>query len=231
MLTTRTIATLATMSVSSLSLADMIVYQNTGELGALVYYDPNFGNVIYGQSLDITLGTNQQPKAGDTPTGSIFFMHLIDLNGEFIWMGTGSVTNTAESTDFTLIPTPLGPEGVPYYGPQVFNTGDSIDESTNFVDGWRPIHGYNDLTGTPGIFTVDDTFTIAIEFEQNDGLHYGFAEFKRVFTVLDGVVDIDIIPQRWGYNDVAGEAAIVIPAPAGVLVVSALGAGIIRRRR
>ena len=142
MLTTRTIATLATLSVSSLSLADMIVYQNTGELGALVYYDPNFGNVIYGQSLDITLGTNQQPKAGETPAGSIFFMHLIDLNGEFIWMGTGSVTNTARSTDFILIPTQLGPEGVPFYGPQVYHTGDSIDETANFVDGWRPIHGY-----------------------------------------------------------------------------------------
>ena len=231
MLTSRSIAVLLPLAAASLATGDMIVYQNTGELGALAYYDPNFGNVIYGQSLDITQGTNQQPKAGETPAGSIFFMHLIDLNGEFIWMGTGSVTNTAESTEFILIPTPLGPEGVEYYGPEVFGAGDSIGAGTNFVDGWRPIHGYNDLTGLPGTFTVEENFTIAIEFEQDDGLHYGFAEFNRSYSVLNGEVQVDLVPVRWGYNDIAGQAAIVVPAPAGVMLLSGLGALATRRRR
>jgi hypothetical protein len=229
---TRTPLTALTLAASiGISHAGMVVFENTGSLGALDFYDPNFGNVIFGQSLDITRAAGVQPKIGETPAGSVFFMHIRDLNGDFIWIGTGSVTNTVESTDPTRIPIPLAPEGIDYFGPRSFGDGESIDRGANFVEGWRPVHGYNDLTGLPGVFTVEDTFTIGIEFEQDDGIHYGFATFDLSYSVLGGVVDVDIVPTFWGYNDVAGEAAVVIPAPAGVLPLLGLSFGVTRRRR
>ncbi|MAO20495.1 MAG: hypothetical protein CMJ35_11255 [Phycisphaerae bacterium] len=211
--------------------ADMIVFENYAAAKGLDFFDPNYGNEIYGQSLDITHAADQQPMIGEMPAGSIFFMHLQDLNGDFIWIGTGTVTNTAESTDPTRIPIPIAPEGIDYFGPQAFHDGDAIDSSANFVDGWRPVHGYNDLTGLPGVFTVDDAFTVGIEFEQDGGMHYGFAQFDLSYEVREGVVDIDIIPTRWGYNDIAGQAATVVPAPGGVMLVGVFGGLLTRRRR
>lgn len=227
----------AQMSLFALALlstglhADMVVYENDGSLGALKLFDPNFGHLIEGQSLDITRGVDAQPIIGETPRGSVFFMHILDLSGDFIWMGTGSLTNTARSIEGVPIDDPLMGGQVDYFGPQHFGVGDTVDASANFVEGWRTIHGVNDLTGTPGVFVVGELFGVGIEFQLDGGTHYGFAQFERRFEVRGGFVDVDIVPLRWGFNDTAGEAATVVPTPAGLLVLGGMGAAINRRRR
>ena len=211
--------------------ADMVYFENNNAIEDMRFYDPNFGNTIIGHSLDITRGAYEQPELGETPVGSIFFMHLNDLGGEFIWLGTGSVTRTVESTESVLIPTPEVPYGATFFGPQDFGDRDAIGADANFIDGWRLIHGINTLTGSPGVFTVDEFFTIGVEFERDGALHYGFAEFEVGYQIMGTSVNLTILPVRWGYNDIAGEAAVVIPAPAGSLALIGLGTLVTRRRR
>lgn len=211
--------------------ADMVYYENNGAIEYMGFFDPNFGNTIIGHSLDITAGVYEQPTLGDTPVASIFFMDLRDFDGRFIWMGTGSVTRTAQSSNATLIPTQELPDGASYFGPEEYASGSQIDTGANFVDGWRLIHGINNFTGSPGVFTVEELFTVGIEFEQNGELHYGFAEFEISYEVLSFDVDVTILPVRWGYNDTAGEAAFVVPAPASSLALIGLGFGLTRRKR
>jgi hypothetical protein len=212
--------------------ADMVVHENHGELGALMLYDPNFGHMINGQSLNITRAADDQPAVGQLPGGSVFFMHILDFAGDFIWMGTGTLTQTARSTVGTPIFDPWANQQVDYYGPQDFGAGDTVDGDANFVEGWRAIHGYNDLTGTPGEFTVDEMFTVGIQFEIENSVHFGFAQFEREYEVRNGVVRVDIIPVRWGYESVAGVGARVVPAPAGAGLLMLAGlAGLVRRRR
>lgn len=218
--------------------ADMVTFENNGTLGPLSYYDPNFGSTILGQAMDITRDANAQPALGETPSGSIFFMRTKDFSGEFIWLGTGSVTRTARSTDPVLIYDPAVGQEVDFFGPQAFGTGDAVDSSSNFVDGWRAIHGFNDFTDKAGIFTVGASFTVGVEFQLDDQTHYGFVTFDRLYdfrsdeTPNNTGVEVWLIPQFWGYNTTAGEAAYVVPAPAGsALLTAGLGLGFTRRRR
>lgn len=211
--------------------ADMVVFENEGVLGTLALYDPNFGSQITGQSLDITRGVNDQPEIGDRPSGSVYFMHILTPSGDFVWLGTGMVTNTARASEGMPILDPWAGFPVDYFGPQDFAFGDSVGAGANFVDGWRAIHGFNDLTGTPGVFLTEMFFSVGIEFQMNGETHFGFAQFDRGFQVHNGFVLVDLTPVRWGYNDIAGEAATVIPAPAGVLAFGVLGGIVTRRRR
>lgn len=220
--------------VAGMAGAELVVYENTNPgLGPLALYDPNNGSPIFGQSLDITRGAFAQPKAGETPRGSIFFMHTSGFAGEFIWMGTGMLTLTARSTQGTPILDPYANYPVDYFGPQAFAQGDTVDASANFIEGWRAIHGYNNLTGLPGVFTTADTFTVGVGFELSDGTHFGFAQFKRDYEIRNGRVSIQLTPQRWGYETVAGVGAGVVPAPgaSSLLTLLGLGAAIRRRRR
>lgn len=211
--------------------ADMVYFENNNAIGGLRAFNPNFGDTILGQSLDITSAADDQPGVGVTPSGSLFLMQINDFTGQYLWLGTGTVTRTAESSIATLIPTPELPFGEAYYGPELFAAGDSIGAGASFEDGWRIIHGMNNLTGAPGVFSTDDFIVVGVEFEREGALHYGFAEFKRTIEVLNGQVDVSLAPVRWGYNDIAGESAIVIPAPAGSLALIGLGALVTRRRR
>jgi hypothetical protein len=214
----------------SVSGAGMVHFENTGTLGAMTYFDPNFGSTILGDALDITRSQFDQPALGDTPTGSVFFMNLIDFNGDFIWLGTGSTTRTSRSSDATVIRTPSGPEGLEFYGPQMYLPNGMIDTGANFVDGWRTIHGWNNLTGLPGVFTIDERFAVGVEFELDGQIHYGYAEFKTDFVVFAQQIELSIYPTRWGYNNVAGESARLIPSPAGIGIF-AMGSLVLTRRR
>lgn len=212
--------------------AELIVHENRGELGPMMLYDPNFGDLINGQSLNITSDALSQPAIGETPEGSVFFMHILDRAGDFIWMGTGRLTNTVRSTQGTPIIDPDTQQDVDYYGPRDFEPGAVVDETANFVEGWRAIHGFNRFTGTPGVFTVSEQFTVGIEFQLADGTHYGFAEFARVFEVRNDFVNVEITPVRWGYESIAGVGAGVVPAPTtiGLLLFGGLAASTTRRR-
>lgn len=226
------VATIAVSGLCTLVQGELVVHENHGELGPLLLYDPNFGQVIDGQSLDITRDATAQPSIGETPGGSIFFMHILDRSGDFIWMGTGRLTNTVRSQQGTPIIDPDTQQPVDYFGPRDFQQGDVIDESANFVKGWRAIHGFNRYTGTPGVFTINESFTVGIEFDQDGATHYGFASFERAYEIRNGFVRVEITPTRWGYETIAGVGASVVPAPAscGVLMLGAF-AGSIRRRR
>lgn len=223
-------ACVVAMSIGTAN-ADMVYFENNGAIEYMGFFDPNLGNTIIGHSLDITAGVYEQPAFGATPVASIFFMNLSDFDGQFIWMGTGAVTRTVQSGSATLIPTTELPDGATYFGPEQFSEGSVVDSDANFVEGWRLIHGINNLTGAPGVFSVEELFTVGIEFERSGQLHYGFAEFEVSYEALGADVDVTILPVRWGYNDTAGESAFVVPAPASSLALIGLGIGVTRRRR
>lgn len=212
---------------------ELVVHENNGQIGPMRHFDPNFGQtMINGQSLNITRDAFSQPALGETPEGSVFFMHILDLSGHFIWMGTGRLTNTVRTLEGTPIIDPGTQQPVDYFGPRDFAAGAVVDENANFVDGWRTIHGFNRYTGTPGVFTVNEQFTVGIEFTIDDGTHYGFALFERAYEVRNGMVRVDITPVRWGYETVAGVGAGVVPSPAtGALLLMGGVAGSLRRRR
>lgn len=229
-------ARLAQLAVAMMLLgvarAELVVYENQGQLGPMMQFDPNFGEVINGQSLNITRDAHSQPAIGETPGGSVFFMHILDRSGDFIWMGTGRLTNTVRSNEGTPIFDPDTQQPVDFFGPRDFGIGEIVDDSANFVDGWRTIHGLNRLTGIPGVFTVDAMFTVGIEFELYDGMHYGFARFERSYEVRDDSVQVRISPVRWGYETIAGVGARVVPTPSGLGLLMLGGfAGSFRRRR
>lgn len=232
MLNPRSVCLIAVFGICSFSHADLVVYENDGSLGPLMQYDPNFGDLINGQSLDITRGASDQPAIGELPAASIFFMHISDFSGDFIWMGTGRLTLTARSTDGVSIIDTKTQQPVDYFGPQSFANGDVIDPSANFVEGWRTIHGFNQFTAEPGVFAVDETFTVGISFDIDNETRYGFAQFIRSFEVRSGQVLVDITPTVWGYETTPGVGANVVPAPAGVGVLAIGGMlGSFRRRR
>lgn len=218
---------------SQATTAELIVHQNTNpDFGVMKLFDPNGGNTIYGQSLDITRSAFDQPVIGQTPAASLFFMHTTGLIGDFTWMGMGNVTTTARSTIGTPIPDPWANHEVDYFGPQAFSNGDTVDAQSNFVDGWRTIHGFNHLTGPAGIFTVAETFTVGVRFDVDGQDHYGFATFARDYDVRNGELRVEITPLRWGYETVAGLGAGVVPAPgAPVLLGIGLAGAALRRQR
>lgn len=217
--------------LASATHAGMVVFENNNTIGGLRAFNPNFGDTILGQALDITSAADDQPGVGVTPSGSLFLMQINDFTGQYLWLGTGTVTRTAESSIATLIPTPELPFGEAYYGPELFAEGDSIGAGASFEEGWRIIHGMNNLTGAPGVFSTDDFIVVGVEFEREGSVFYGFAEFKRTIEVLNGQVDVSLAPVRWGYNDMAGAPAIVIPAPASSMALIGLGVAFSRRRR
>jgi len=228
-----TIPVLCSLAASTGALhAELIVYENTNpDFGRMAMFDPNGGDTIFGQALDITRGAFNQPAIGQTPAGSLLFMHTRGYIGDFTWMGMGTLTTTARSSQGVPIPDPWADQPTNYFGPQDFSVGDSIDESANFVDGWRAIHGVNDLTGASGIFTVAEVFSVGVRFELQNETHYGFARFARDYEVRDGELRIDLVPLVWGYETTPGLAASVTPAPATAAIVGAVFAGCLRRRR
>ncbi len=224
MLKTGSIIALAILS--QLSQAEMVIFENTNpSLNMLSLYDPNQGTPIFGQSLDITQDAFSQPATGETPSGSIFMMQTRGFIGDFIWLGTGSLTQTARSQDSTLIPDPFGGFDVPYFGPEQFMESQQIGQSSNFVEGWRTLHGVNDLTDEYGLFVVEETFNVGIEFEINNQTHYGFAEFQRTIDLNDNQLKIEFIPTRWGYQDTPGASASIVPAPGTLLTLGLCGFG------
>ncbi len=222
--------------LAQLSSAEMIIFENTNpSLNMLSLYHPNQGEPIFGQSLNITQDAFSQPAIGETPSGSVFFMQTRGFIGDFIWMGTGSLTNTARSLDSTLIPDPFAGFDVPYFGPEQFTDSDPIDASANFVEGWRALHGVNDITDAYGLFVVEEFFNVGIEFQIDNQTHYGFAEFQRTIDLNDNQLKIEFIPTRWGYQDTPGAHASIVPAPSTLLSLSICGFGACssfsRRRR
>lgn len=213
------------------ALAGMVYFENRDAIEDMPFFDPNFGNTILGQSLDITRGAYDQAALGETPAGSLFFMHINDISGEYIWLGTGSVTRTAESDESVLIPTPGVPGGAAFYGPADYAPGAAVGPGDRFVDGWRAIHGLTELTGAGGVLVVDEVFRVGVEFERGGGLHYGFAEFEVSSRVMGTELELSVLPVRWGYNDRPGEAAVVIPSAPGVALLMGGGLVLSRRRR
>ena len=217
-------AAMITLSlVSSLALGEVVRFENTNQaLDSLVLFDANSTNPILGQALNVTRSAFDQPEIGDLPGGSVFFLQFNGPGGDFIWMGMGRLSMIAQSTKETLIPDPFAGWLVPYFGPQNFQDGDKIGSQSNFTDGFRAMHGVNNLTDEFGIFTVDETFSVGIVFEQSDGLHYGFAEFERTVELRGNQLDMQWHPIQWGYETVAGVGINAIPSPS-VLAIGCLG--------
>mgnify|MGYP003663365283 CR=1 FL=1 len=209
--------------------ADMVRYENTNEnLQTLKMYS-DLGRM--GQTLNITASPFDQPIPGDLPEGSILIMETHHSGGDFIWMGMGRVTTAAKSTNATLVPDPWAGEYISYYGPQGYANGDLVDESANFNDGWRMLHGANELTDDQGVFSVAEVFTVAMAFELSDGMHYGYAQIERTIEMHGGEREIEWHPLRWGYETQAGVAVSIVPAP-GALACMLMGvSGFATRRR
>lgn len=217
--------TLTTLTLlNPIAAAELIVFDNTNpNFSTMGQFVPNGATPILGDVLDITKSAFNQPTRGQYQTaGSLFFMHTTGLIGDFIWLGTGTVTNTARSANPTYITDPFAGLELPYFGPVDYSDGTPIDASSNFIDGWRPIHGVNELTDPQGIFTVDKVFTVGVEFQLTDGIHYGFARFERELRLENNELKIDLHPLQWGYETVAGVGVSVIPAP-GALSITMLG--------
>ena len=213
----RTTLTLALLC--PLALGEVIHFQNTNpDLDTLKLFDANPNNPRLGQALNITRSAFDQPDIGDLPGGSIFFMQFNGAGGDFVWMGMGRLTMIARSTKETLIPDPFAGQLIAYFGPQGFQGGDSIGTQSNFVDGFRAMHGVNALTDEQGIFTVEESFVVGLRFELDDGFHYGYAELERTVEFHNGELDIQWHPIQWGYETIAGVEINVVPAP-GVLAV------------
>ncbi|MBL4699535.1 MAG: hypothetical protein JKX70_11955 [Phycisphaerales bacterium] len=214
------------------ALGEVIHFQNTNPaFDTLKLFDATPNKAQLGQALNITQSAFDQPEIGDLPGGSIFFMQFNGLGGDFVWMGMGRLTMTARSTKETLIPDPFAGQLIAYFGPQGFEGGDTIGTQSNFVDGFRAMHGVNNLTDEFGIFTVDEVFSVGIVFEQSDGLHYGFAEFERTTELHNGELDIQWHPTQWGYETVAGVGIIAIPSPS-VMAIGCFGLlGCSKRKR
>lgn len=216
-------AALALSLLCPLALGEVIHFQNTNpDFDTLKLFDNNPNAPRLGQSLDVTRSAFDQPAIGDLPGGSIFFMQSSGPGGDFVWMGMGRLTMTARSTKETLIPDPFAGQLISYFGPQGFEGGDAISTQSNFVDGFRTMHGVNNLTDKLGIFTVEELFIVGIQFELDDGFHYGYAQLERTIELHDGELDIQWHPIQWGYETVAGVGINVVPAP-GVLAVGLFG--------
>jgi len=207
-------AAIVALSICPIASGELIVYQNTNPgLDTLKMFNTDPSSPSLGQALDLTHSAFDQPVLGDLPGGSVFFLETSGLGGDFIWMGMGRLTMTAQSTKETLIPDPFAGQLVPYYGPTQLEPGDQINDSTNFVDGFRAIHGVNKLTDEQGIFTVDESFTIGVRFELDDGDHFGFAQFKRTIGLTDDGLEIKWHPIEWGYESIAGVGINIVPTP------------------
>jgi len=216
------------------AMGELVTFENTNPaFSSLGLYDPNGGRVILGQSLDITHDAFTQPTIGDMPGGSLMIMHIRGYAGESIWLGTGRTTRTARSEESTLVPDPFTGVLVPFFGPEHFSAGDEIGSGSNFVDGFRPLQLINELTGDLGIFTINELFTVGVEFQLDDGVHYGFAGFERTVKLKGDQLDIQWHPIEWGYETVAGVGVDVIPAPGMISMGMAglFGCSIRRRRR
>ncbi len=208
--------------------AEMVRYENTNEDFQTLKMYSDLGTI--GQSLDVTASPFEQPVPGLVPAGSILFMETHNSGGDFVWMGLGNITMAAKSTNATIVPDPWAGELVPYYGPQEFGYGDHVDESANFNDGWRMLHGANELTDEQGVFSVDEVFTIALTFELDDGTHYGYAQLERSLKLHNGEREIEWRPLRWGYETQAGVGITIVPAP-GALACMLMGASCMTTRR
>lgn len=199
------------------TLADLVVFENNNPaLDTLKMYNSNLNASVLGQAIDVHHDAFNQPEIGDLPGGSLFFLEVNGFFGDFIHMGMGRLTMTAKSTDETLIPDPFAGQLVPYFGPQDFSDGEQINSQSNFVDGFRTIHGLTELTDDTGIFTVDEIFTVGITFEEDDGTHFGFAQFERRIRFINDKLDVQLHPITWGYETTAGVGVSIIPAPAGL---------------
>jgi len=220
---------LSTIAVLSSSVhADMVHYENTNEdLQTLKMYS-DLGRM--GQTLNITSSPFDQPEPGQLPEGSILIMETHHSGGDFIWMGMGRVTMAAKSTNATIVPDPWAGALIPYYGPQDYANGDRIDGSANFNDGWRMLHGANELTDDRGVFSVEEIFTVAVAFELSDGMHYGYAQLERTLEMHGSQREIEWHPLRWGYETQAGVAVSIVPAP-GALACMLLGVSGFATRR
>jgi len=220
--------------LAPVALGEMVVFENTNPaLNALAIFDPNGGDGIFGQALDVTSDAFNQPSIGALPGGSLVIMHVSGFFGESTWLGTGMLTQIVRADEPTMIPDPFAGQLVPYYGPENFSDGELISAGNEFVDGWRPLHVLNDLTPEKGSFTIGESFTVGVRFERTDGEHYGFARFERSYEFIDNRLSVSWHPIEWGYETIAGVGASVVPAPGAVplVMVSALGCSFMIRRR
>ena len=227
--------TLTTLALfTPISAAELVVFNNTNQsFSTMSQFVPNGANPTIGDVLDLTQDAFNQPTRGAYQTsGSLLFMHTTGLIGDFIWLGTGTVTNTAQTANPTYITDPFAGLELPYFGPVDFSDGTQINATSNFVDGWRPIHGVNELTDPKGVFTVDEVFTVGVQFQLNDGFHYGFAQFSHELRLDNGELKIDLHPLQWGYETIAGVGVSVIPAPSAfsIAMLGLLGCSFRNRR-
>lgn len=207
-------AAVVPLLLSRIALGEVIRFQNTNPaLDALKLFDASPFEPLLGQSLDITRNAFDQPAVGDLPGGSFFLMQFNGPGGDFVWMGTGRLTMIAQAMVATLIPDPFAGELIPYFGPQNFQESDLISSQSNFTKGFRAMHGVNELTSETGIFTLQEEFTIGLQFELDDGFHYGYAQLERTVEFHNGDLDIQWHPTQWGYETAAGVGITVIPAP------------------
>lgn len=212
-------------------MGELITFENTNPaLDTLAYYQVGNSFTELGQSLDVTRSAFDQPELGGIPAGSFLFAWFEapdTTSGDWIFMGQGRNTQIGQALEHVDVTDPYTFQSVGHPGPEDYGKGQEIGESSLWAPSWLAIHAINSQTPDGGVFFTDESFTIGVRFELDDGVHFGFAEMTRTGYTHGDPLSIGYHPVRWGYETTPG---VSVPG-AGTLWTGSLIMLCSRRRR
>lgn len=216
----------ATCVLSLNAAADLIAFTNTNPTFTLSPFDTI--NDEPGQALDITKDIFNQPAFGAAgPAWKVWVEYIPGATtGDGNWQHLRSLSGIAQAA--TPINILDGDTGAPTtaYGPRLFNfgPGDRIGPACTW-------------TGSPFLFRSNQfgrwdsiptgLISVGVRIVLPDGIHYGFVDLER-FTSSPSEFR-RYRPVYWGYETVPNKPIGFVPAPAGVMALSAIG--LVARRR